>query len=53
MVGGGSMLVDTTQNIPGTTEVIRPDHYQVANAVGAAWSQVSGNTVIKNIVVSV
>src|SRR5262249_54650196 len=33
-VGGGSILVP--DRIPGISEVIRPEHYDVANAVGAA-----------------
>lgn len=39
VVGGGSILVDGP--IAGL-EVIKPDHYAVANAVGAAIAQVSG-----------
>jgi len=38
-VGGGSVLIpDTVGELP----VIRPDHYAVANAVGAAIGQISG-----------
>lgn len=38
-VGGGSILVpDTIGDLP----VIRPDHFAVANAVGAAIGQISG-----------
>jgi N-methylhydantoinase A/oxoprolinase/acetone carboxylase beta subunit len=40
LVGGGSILVDRT--LPGASTVIRPDHFQVANAIGAAIGQVSG-----------
>jgi len=40
VVGGGSILVDDT--IPGASTVVRPDHYPVANAVGAAIAQISG-----------
>lgn len=40
LVGGGSILVGSQLN--GAAEVIRPDHYQVANAVGAAIAQISG-----------
>jgi N-methylhydantoinase A/oxoprolinase/acetone carboxylase beta subunit len=39
-VGGGASLVP--QNLPGTSEVIRPDHSDVANAIGAAIASVSG-----------
>ena len=39
-VGGGSLLVP--DNLPGVSEVIRPDHYEVANAIGAAIASVSG-----------
>ena len=40
LVGGGSVLVD--DEMVGTTAVYRPDHYEAANAVGAAIAQVSG-----------
>ncbi|HWK66912.1 MAG TPA: hydantoinase/oxoprolinase family protein [Rhizobiaceae bacterium] len=39
VVGGGSILVDGPL---GDLEVIKPDHFAVANAVGAAIAQVSG-----------
>jgi N-methylhydantoinase A/oxoprolinase/acetone carboxylase beta subunit len=39
-VGGASFLVP--DSLPGIGEVLRPDHYDVANAVGAAIAQVSG-----------
>ncbi len=39
-VGGGAFLVP--DRIPGITEVVRIDHGPVANAVGAAIAQVSG-----------
>jgi N-methylhydantoinase A/oxoprolinase/acetone carboxylase beta subunit len=39
-VGGGSFLVP--DHLPGISEVLRPDHHDVANAVGAAIAQVSG-----------
>jgi len=39
VVGGGSILVrDRVRNLP----TIKPDHYPVANAVGAAIAQISG-----------
>lgn len=40
VVGGGSVLVGN--RLPGVKEVIRPEHYDVANAVGAAIAQVGG-----------
>jgi N-methylhydantoinase A/oxoprolinase/acetone carboxylase beta subunit len=40
IVGGGSII--TTDEIPGTSRVLRPDHHQVANAVGAAIAEVGG-----------
>jgi N-methylhydantoinase A/oxoprolinase/acetone carboxylase beta subunit len=40
LVGGGSILVEGT--LAGASEVIRPDHFAVANAIGAAIGQVSG-----------
>jgi N-methylhydantoinase A/oxoprolinase/acetone carboxylase beta subunit len=40
-VGGGSHLVPMRLN--GITEVIRPDHYEVANAFGAAIAEASGS----------
>ena len=40
LVGGGSILVGDTIN--GATEVIRPPHAEVANAIGAAIAQVGG-----------
>ncbi|MGX9418894.1 hydantoinase/oxoprolinase N-terminal domain-containing protein [Vibrio sp. WJH972] len=39
VVGGGSIL---TPNQIGSLKVIKPNHYAVANAVGAAIAQVSG-----------
>ncbi|MCB2127699.1 MAG: hydantoinase/oxoprolinase family protein [Rhodobacteraceae bacterium] len=41
VVGGGSILVDGP--LAGL-ETIKPDHFAVANAVGAAIAQVSGDT---------
>ena len=40
VVGGGSILVPDA--VKGASEVIRPEHYEVANAIGAAIAQVSG-----------
>jgi N-methylhydantoinase A/oxoprolinase/acetone carboxylase beta subunit len=39
-VGGGSILLP--DKLPGVLRVHKPDHYEVANAVGAAIAQVSG-----------
>lgn len=40
VVGGGSILVP--EDLEGASEVYKPDHYEVANAVGVAIAQVSG-----------
>lgn len=40
LVGGGSMLVPNT--LLGASEVVRPEHAEVANAIGAAIAQVGG-----------
>ncbi|XP_077991831.1 uncharacterized protein LOC144446032 [Glandiceps talaboti] len=42
LVGGGSILIDDERKLKGTSRVIKPPFYGVANAVGAALSQVSG-----------
>jgi N-methylhydantoinase A/oxoprolinase/acetone carboxylase beta subunit len=39
-VGGGSILVP--DQIPGINKVVRPEHFDAANAVGAAIASVSG-----------
>ena len=39
-VGGGSILIP--DRLPGVSEVIRPEHFDTANAVGAAIASVSG-----------
>ncbi|MGW5688534.1 hydantoinase/oxoprolinase N-terminal domain-containing protein [Nonomuraea sp. NPDC003754] len=39
LVGGGSVLIS---DLPGFDDVRRPDHFAVANAVGAAIAQVGG-----------
>ncbi len=41
-VGGGSILI--SGNLDGVSEVIIPDHFGAANAIGAAIAQVSGET---------
>jgi N-methylhydantoinase A/oxoprolinase/acetone carboxylase beta subunit len=40
VVGGGSILV--TSDIEGASEIIKPNHFAVANAIGAAIAQVGG-----------
>jgi len=40
LVGGGSVLV--TDELEGVSDIVRPGHFPVANAVGSAISQVSG-----------
>ena len=40
VVGGGSVLIPDT--LPGVDKVLRPENYDVANAIGAAIAQVSG-----------
>jgi N-methylhydantoinase A/oxoprolinase/acetone carboxylase beta subunit len=40
IVGGGSVLVSRT--IAGASEMVKPDHFEAANAVGAAIAQISG-----------
>lgn len=40
VVGGGSILV--SGDIEGASEIIKPEHYSVANAIGAAIAQVGG-----------
>lgn len=43
LVGGGHILVDKNQKLVGVSELVIPEHSEVANAIGAALSQVSGN----------
>jgi N-methylhydantoinase A/oxoprolinase/acetone carboxylase beta subunit len=40
IVGGGSVLV--SRPIEGASEMVKPDHFEAANAVGAAIGQISG-----------
>lgn len=40
LVGGGSVLI--TEPIPAASRVLRPEHAQVANAIGAAIAQIGG-----------
>jgi N-methylhydantoinase A/oxoprolinase/acetone carboxylase beta subunit len=41
-VGGGSILIQ--RKIEGASEIIKPEHFAVANAIGAAIAQVGGET---------
>ena len=40
VVGGGSILLG--DSLPGASQLIRPEHFAVANAIGAAIAQVGG-----------
>ncbi|KRF29845.1 hydantoinase/oxoprolinase N-terminal domain-containing protein [Phycicoccus sp. Soil802] len=40
VVGGGSVLIP--ESLEGVSRIHRPEHYDVANAIGAAIAQVSG-----------
>ncbi len=40
LVGGGSLILPT--DLEGGSIVVKPDHYEVANAIGSAIAQVSG-----------
>jgi len=40
LVGGGAVLVSGA--VPGAAEIVRPEYAAVANAIGAAIAQVSG-----------
>lgn len=40
VVGGGSILLE--DDLPGVSEMVRPAHFAVANAIGAAIAQVGG-----------
>jgi N-methylhydantoinase A/oxoprolinase/acetone carboxylase beta subunit len=42
VVGGGSILIH--ERIEGTSEMVKPEHFAVANAIGAAIAQVGGET---------
>jgi N-methylhydantoinase A/oxoprolinase/acetone carboxylase beta subunit len=41
LVGGGSILLPSS--LKGASRVVRPQHFDVANAIGAAIAQVSGS----------
>jgi N-methylhydantoinase A/oxoprolinase/acetone carboxylase beta subunit len=40
IVGGGSVLISRT--LSGASEMVKPNHFEAANAVGAAIAQISG-----------
>ncbi|MGH9293157.1 MAG: hydantoinase/oxoprolinase family protein [Acidimicrobiales bacterium] len=40
VVGGGGLLLE--QRLPGASRLVRPEHGEVANAVGAAMAQIGG-----------
>jgi N-methylhydantoinase A/oxoprolinase/acetone carboxylase beta subunit len=40
VVGGGSILLG--ERLSGTSELVRPEHFAIANAIGAAIAQVGG-----------
>ncbi|MEM2864418.1 MAG: hydantoinase/oxoprolinase family protein [Candidatus Bathyarchaeia archaeon] len=44
LVGGGGIIIPKSQydKIKGVSQVIRPEHFQYANAIGAAIAEVSG-----------
>lgn len=42
LVGGGSILV--RDKLEGVSQIVRPAHYDAANAIGAALGEVSGET---------
>jgi N-methylhydantoinase A/oxoprolinase/acetone carboxylase beta subunit len=42
LVGGGTILV--SRQIKGASEMVKPEHFPVANAIGAAIAQVGGET---------
>ena len=43
LVGGGSILVGRDRKFTGISSVIKPEYFDVANAVGAALSQISSS----------
>jgi N-methylhydantoinase A/oxoprolinase/acetone carboxylase beta subunit len=40
IVGGGSVLLGET--LPGASQLVKPEHFAVANAIGAAIAQIGG-----------
>ena len=43
LVGGGSVLIPKDAKLEGISEILRPEHFDVANALGAANAQISTN----------
>lgn len=43
LVGGGHILLDKKEKMTGVSEIVIPKHSEIANAIGAALSQVTGN----------
>jgi DUF917 family protein/N-methylhydantoinase A/oxoprolinase/acetone carboxylase beta subunit len=43
LVGGGHILLDENEKLTGVSEIVIPEHSEIANAIGAALSQVTGN----------
>ncbi len=43
VVGGGSILIDRSRPLRGCSQLVQPEHFAVANAIGAGISQVSGS----------
>ncbi|XP_052062150.1 uncharacterized protein LOC127702117 [Mytilus californianus] len=43
LVGGGGIILDITKGLEGASDLLFPSHFEVANAVGAALSQMSGS----------
>ena len=44
LVGGGRVLVDSGLPLKGVSKLITPEHFSVANAVGAALGTVAGTS---------
>ena len=42
IVGGGSILIQ--RPVAGASEIVKPEHFAVANAIGAAIAQIGGET---------
>jgi N-methylhydantoinase A/oxoprolinase/acetone carboxylase beta subunit len=40
VVGGGSVLI--SRDLAGASQIVKPEHFEAANAVGAAIAQISG-----------
>jgi N-methylhydantoinase A/oxoprolinase/acetone carboxylase beta subunit len=42
LVGGGSFILPKVESLKGVSTFVRPEYYEVANAIGAAIAKVSG-----------